>query len=244
MMHQILVMNSDGTGRTALTNGEFGETFSPTWSRDGSKIYFVGRGRSGADHIWVTEARAGAPVTRVYYGSWWGYCSALPPRGQTYGITTMPATDQLMGVRGCATADDRWHTNFYLMSTAGPYLRSLLNNGSGDNVIRDVPDIDPTGKRLVYSQQTQDSSGKRVIYSAAVSGGAPRALAGLPGDAVANAPVWSPDGARIAFYYEPAGSPESSQGMYLMNAGGSRKTLVTHLFDGWLPVEPTDRRAG
>ena len=32
--------------------------------------------------------------------------------------------------------------------------------------------------------------------------------------------------------------------MYLMNAGGSRKTLVTHLTDGWLPVEPTDRRAG
>ena len=40
-----------------------------------------------------------------------------------------------------------------------------------------TPDIDPTGKRLVYSQQTQDSSGKRVIYSAAVSG-APRRVIG------------------------------------------------------------------
>ncbi len=243
-MHQIIVMNSDGTGKTPITNGQYAEAFSPTWSRDGSKIYFIGRGRTGVDHIWVTDARAGAPIKRVYYGSAWGYCSALPPRGQTYGITTMPTTNQLMGVRGCATPDDRWHSNFYLMATSGAYQKSLLNNSSGDNVIRDVPDIAPSGKQYVYSQATQDSSGKHVVYSSAVSGGAPRALAGVPGDAVASSPVWSPDGTKIAFYYQPPGSSRPTQGMYVMNADGSGKTLVAHLLDGWLPVEPTDWRAG
>ncbi|UCD74723.1 MAG: PD40 domain-containing protein [Phycisphaerales bacterium] len=62
------VINVDGTGRTALTAGQFAN-FEPVWAADGS-VYFVSN-RSGVDNIWAKAAGAGmdfgspAPTTIV-----------------------------------------------------------------------------------------------------------------------------------------------------------------------------------
>ena len=50
------VINIDGTGRTALTTGQFAN-FEPVWAADGS-VYFVSN-RSGIDNIWAKTAGAG-----------------------------------------------------------------------------------------------------------------------------------------------------------------------------------------
>lgn len=49
----IWVVNSDGTGRATLTNGEFAN-FQPVWASDGT-VYFVSN-RSGKENIWAVGA--------------------------------------------------------------------------------------------------------------------------------------------------------------------------------------------
>ncbi|MDY7077925.1 MAG: DPP IV N-terminal domain-containing protein [Chloroflexota bacterium] len=50
-------------------------------------------------------------------------------------------------------------------------------------------------------------------------GSEPVRLMDRPGDEIAYAPAWSPDGTRIAFV--------SSHDLYVMNADGSEQTMLT-----------------
>jgi TolB protein len=50
----VWVVNLDGSGRTALTNGRFAN-YEPVWAGDGT-IYFISN-RTGIDNIWATTTR-------------------------------------------------------------------------------------------------------------------------------------------------------------------------------------------
>jgi Tol biopolymer transport system component len=88
-----------------------------------------------------------------------------------------------------------------------------------------TPSWSPDGRLLVYGKATKSDEGAGRVYVAASDGSSPPRLVGDP-NALAVAPVISPDGARIAFFrFDPARS-ESFQ-LAIMDTDGTHAVALS-----------------
>ncbi len=110
--------------------------------------------------------------------------------------------------------------DIYVMNADGSGLRALTT-GSADDL---QPAWSPDGSVIAFISETrhQDGLSDYDIYLMNPDGTRLVNITRTPG-VWENSPAWSPDGAQIMF----EASSESSSGLYVMNADGTRPTLVT-----------------
>ena len=229
---QIWVMDANGSNQTQLTFA-YRAAQLPSWSRDGTKIAFVGSWDSPG------LAYTGRPVTDQLY--------VMNADGSNQKLLTTAwfANRQLVSNENAPT----WSPDGKLIAFQGHSLfHHPLNkpayvihaDGSGLARLPDVlhnMDWSPDGTRLVYDFNGQ---GIRITNAPSISfGGADVAgpatgpvLTTKPGDRNAS---WSLDGKRIVFNRSPNGDG-SAPNVFVMNADGSALTDLTGNSSDQLPV--------
>ena len=233
---QIWVMNADGSNQTQLTSA-FHAAQLPAWSRDGTKIAFVGTwdcpgcaytGRPYTDQLYVMNADGSNQ--RLVTTEWFANRRLV----SNENAPTWSADGQLIAFQG--------HSNFNQPLYKPPYV--IRADGSGLNRLPDGlhnMDWSPDGTRFVYDF---NGRGIRITNAPASSfggddvAGTPTStqLTGSPGDRDAS---WSLDGHKIVFNRSPLGDG-SAPNVFVMNADGSAMTDLTGNSADQLPVWSPD----
>jgi hypothetical protein len=250
---QIWVANADGSDVRQLTDSP-GADRSPSWSPDGAKIAFSSS-RHGVSEIFVMNAD-GSDQRRLTFTS-----------NTAVGRTTAWTAD------GQQIAYDRIFTEIYLVNADGgggerkltdgsmpgvsPYGNKVAFTGNpGGLVVMNLDgserrqltdagqadfgaDWSPGGTDLVFTRVSADD---RDVYRVHENGVGPVRLTSTPARSEV-APVWSPDGTRIAFLGCPNPLGTSNCGIYITNRDGSGETQVPNLTasfaEGVLDWQPT-----
>jgi Tol biopolymer transport system component len=198
---QIWTMKMDGSDQTDVSNdlASASET-GPAWSEDGSSILFVTQPAGspvfgGSGSIWIRRANGKGTPRQVTSGPF-DANPAMSPDGDLIAFTRINFVE---GAR-----------DLIVMKADGSGAPMNLGKGS-------KPDWSPDSKRLVYGQggmgpitvvKISDPSKKQV-------------LAGIGNEA----PVWSPDGTKIAFLQcTPTGICQIA----LMTATGQNQHAITN----------------
>jgi Tol biopolymer transport system component len=212
----IYVMRSDGLGIREV----WGDTCStyPSWSPDGTKLVFARTGNGSC-----YSSSGGIAVVNL----------------DGTGFTQL-------------TSGDSNHDSFPVWSPDGTkiaFTRSntiWVMNADGTGQVRispplagcctQAPDWSPDGSRIAF-QGARACGGGCVapdIWTMNPDGSNPtRLMDTIDRDMF---PFWSPDGTKIAFESctpAPCSSPSAYDGLYVMNANGSGKTLITHAALVW-----------
>jgi Tol biopolymer transport system component len=180
MTGQLWTMNMDGTDQTDISNnGALASESGPSWTEDGSRILFV-RQPSGS----FPGDQGGGPTTAG--GSIW--IRKANGKGTAHQLTAGPNdANPVMSPNGDLIAFSRpvaKARHLFVMKADGTHLPRDLGPGS-------KPDWSPDSKRLVYGQ-----GGRGPIMVIKLSDPSKtQTLAGIGNEA----PVWSPDGTRIAY---------------------------------------------
>lgn len=183
---------------------------APTWSPDGSRLYFVtSEPRLSQAEIWSVQPD-GTDLVRLHAGTRL-YEPRVSPDGRTlwfgaqneqgsYALYRLPLGDGGRTVTGPAQAATALHAD-----------------------VPRSPSFSADGKKIAWSELTTTAS----IWSVTVD-----PAAGLPtgppsqltaGDGRATWPIFSPDGRTIAFGWNP---PGGSNDIWLMDADGGRQRAI------------------
>jgi TolB protein len=195
----IYVMNSDGSDRTRLTDGQF-EAFSPVWSPADSRIAF-GSDRDGALDIWVMDSDGSnlLNLTRHEAQDRW---PAWSPDGQWIAF---------------ASVRDTLYWELYIMRSDGSDVQRLT---WWDDASDWSPTWSPDGTRLAFASKRD---GNWEIYAMDRDGSNLARLTDNPADDTN--PAWSPDGSRIAF----ESTREGYTDIFVMPVVGGQATNLTNL---------------
>jgi TolB protein len=199
----IVTINPDGSGLRAM--GLRGLNGAPTWSPDGSILWV----RPGGFAL----GRAGGSGFRM-----------LRVAGDNSSPTFSPDGKQIAFRRQFRER----RSAIFVVSANGGRARRVLAPAGG---VADKIDWSPDGSRIVFSapefgQAGQPSSN---VFTIRPDGSGLRQLTHARGGKVNNgADSWSPDGTRIAFVSNRAGTYQ----IYVMNADGTHATAVTHTAAG------------
>jgi Tol biopolymer transport system component len=211
-----LTLIDPATGdRTDLGSTE-GEVLSMAWSPDGSRIAYAtvppGSGDStrkgsvsmvtveGGQHVMIADSLGQVPGGEEGAGIAWS------PDGTQIAV---------LAGRGGSTG------TLYIMEPDGSGRRLFAENVHIEHILGS-PNIDwsPDGTRLAYATLSEDRAHLQ-IWSAALDGSDPVSVfddEAHPRNKLAGGPVWSPDGARIAFRNDSTGEQHRWQ---VVNADGS-----------------------
>ncbi len=177
----IWVVNADGSDRRQLTTGPASDS-TPAWSPDGSQLAFVSD-RSGSLHIWIMSADGTNP-RRVTNLGWRDLYPSFSPDGRQLVFTSTP------GGRSNPPS------NLWIVNVDGTGLRQLTTG--------EFDDFHPrwSERGIVFnSNRIRGVPGGTSLRIIQPDGSGMQALPGAYGEH----PVWSPDGARIAFSREEEG---------------------------------------
>jgi hypothetical protein len=166
----VSVMNADGSSPVRLASG-----LTPVWSPDGRRIAFVGAGS-----VTVMNADGSDPIALTP-----GYAPAWSPDGTQIAFTR-PG--------GCWA--DVCGVDLYVMRADGSAVRKLTPSATLPDSWQ-APSWSPDGTRIGFTRECCFLFGdRRGVWTVDPSGGTP-SLVYLGG--VRGRPVWSPDGATLAF---------------------------------------------
>jgi len=226
---QIFIMNIDGGEVTQLTNRP-GGNFTPTWSPDGRTIAFAAEPDGNSD-IFVISADGGdlRQLTDHPGDDSHPHWSADGERIIFNSAQTTPDLE--------ADWLDQWHEIFSMRIDGGD-----LRQHTHHRAVCTFPSFSPDGTMITYRKITSTpgfswnlSSRPRnsEVFVAAVDGSNEINLSDSA--AFDGWPVWSPDGARIAFASNRAGPANVGQ-IYIVNIDGSELRQVSG--GPWSHVQP------
>jgi len=172
----IYVINTDGTGLTALTSTPENECY-PTWSPDGSKIAFA---RRKGGHFVISVMNADGSNVRDLFEP-----------DLTRSIEHVECTPAWSpdGAYIAFTSSRDGNLEVYVMNADGSNPRNLTNNPAADG----FPAWSPDGAEIAF---TSDRDGHMQTYACGLDGANVRRLTDDP-KADEFAPSWSPDGKQI-----------------------------------------------
>jgi Tol biopolymer transport system component len=170
----VYVMNSDGSNRTPLTEGQAGFLAPPSWAPDGVRIAFVSD-RSGNPDIWVMD-RDGGNLANLTQNQAKDHSPAWSPDGDWIAF---------------ASVRDSVYWELYLMRPDGSDVQRLTWWEDASDL---SPSWSPDGSRIAFASKRD---GNWEIYAMDRDGSNLVRLTSHPADDTN--PAWSPDGSRIAF---------------------------------------------
>ena len=196
----VYIMNSDGSGQTALTVNDAIE-ISPAFSPDGTKIVFASQ-RDGNYEIYSMDAN-GTNQTRLTNNAFRDDEPSFSPDG-----TKIVFASQRDG-----------NDEIYVMNADGSNQARLTFNSSLDT----QPAFSPDGSRIVFSSFRDGNS---EIYVMSTNGSRQFNISNHPSADLH--PTFSPDGSRIAFATNRDGAGAPGHEIYIMNAYGSNPVRYTN----------------
>jgi Tol biopolymer transport system component len=184
------------------------DAWSLSMTADGSTIAFVTTPDGTYDDQVATIAADGTDMKVL----------RIPGLDVTRDVGSAAISPDGTKIAFAATADG--NTDIYVIGTDGAGLMRLTT----DLAIDQFPQWSPDGRTIVF-----DNVGAKVdsdpqfstsadIWTVAANGGAPARLASIPG--ADNAPSYSPDGTKIAFFHRG--------GLWTMKADGSNPTRLAN----------------
>ncbi len=239
-IHDIYVMNADGSGATNLSDNS-ADDFGPAWSPDGSKIAFTSN-RNGGYDIYVMSAD-GSGVVRLTDDPAYDRSPAWSPDGTKIafisdsdgndniyvmsadgsglvGLTDDPAYDRspAWSSDGTKIAFDSMrdgYDNIYVMNADGTGVVHLTDGPAYDR----SPAWSPDGTKIAFVSYREGNNGEIFVMNTDGSG-----VVRLSNDpAFDGSPAWSSDGTKIAFESMRSGDSQ----IYVMNADGSGVVRLT-----------------
>jgi Tol biopolymer transport system component len=144
-----------------------------------------------------------------------GAATALAAAGQAGGDSVRPRST-IVFTRGTLKP---WTSHLYVVNPDGSGLRRLTNGQVADL----YPSWSPDGSRIVFQRSVRPRAWDVYVVRADGSG-----LRRLTRTDSASEPAWSPDGRTIAYVTET--------GLFLMNADGTGRHLLTARIGGRYPV--------
>ena len=228
--YEIYVMNLDGSDVRQLTDRP-GDNVTPSWSPDGSSLAFAANIGDNSD-IYLMNAD-GSDVRRLTEHPGDDSHPHWSADGERIIFNSpRPTPDLSLGWL------EQWHEVFSMK----PDGSDLKQHTDGRTVIT-FPSFSPDGTKIVYRKITDTPGFNWSLGNIAINSEVFTAEAdGSDEVNISNSaafdgwPVWSPDGAKIAFASNRAGPANVGQ-IFVVNADGSDLRQVT--FGPWSHVQPS-----
>jgi Tol biopolymer transport system component len=200
---EIYVMNADGSNQTRLTTSGIG-SYQPAWSPDGTKIAFRGYDSQANSDIYVMNAD-GTGLANL----------SNDPTGCSYTPSWSPDGTQIMFM-----IEDNYTSRIYVMDADGTNQTQLTNSIEYSAV------WSPDGTKIAF---VSERDGAAEIYVMDADGTNQTNLTNThsivsPYTPYNDAPVWSPDGTRLAFSSDRDGQTE----IYAMDDDGANLLRLTN----------------
>ena len=211
---EIYVMDADGGNQRRLTNHRAHDG-SPSWSPDGKRIVFVSH-RDGNGEIYVMDTDGGNPQNLTNNLSY-DNSPSWSPDGKQIAFDS--------------NREGRFNWEIYVMDAEGGNLQRLTNNPDDDGHPDDrYPSWSPDGAHIVFTARREEHVENKFavtyeIYVMDVDGSNQQRLTNNRNNEWA--PVWSPDGKRIAFYSDRKGTFDNFD-IYVMDADGGNQQNLTN----------------
>jgi gamma-glutamyltranspeptidase len=193
----------DSSEWTRITSGE-GWDREPAWSPDGSYLVFASN-RDGGSHLY--RVALGAVRGAAGYDSATGPPERVTDSREWESSPALAKSGILAFVRGLGPT-----ARIYVRSANGKERR-LTRSKSGSEL---WPAFSPDGKWIAFVSVVESGRALRIVSASTDSART------VTSDRAMERPVWSPDGARIAF-----GSRSGPAGVWVTNADGDYVNLVS-----------------
>ncbi len=219
-VRKLYVATVDGAETRPITDGADGGDAHPTWTPDGKSVLFVrGRPETRRD-LYLVPAGGGTPPRRLLEGR-----DDAPAQGGWPAVSPDGRTIVFVADRGEGTG-----TSLFLVGIDGKGIRRLTRPPQSLSWVVDTrPAWSPDGKRIAFASNrhgtSSDDAADFDIYAIDPDAGAVVRLTNDP--AVADDPVYSPDGKRIYFTTTRDATRAYSTELYVMPAGGGEQDRLT-----------------